>query len=161
MGYEIAEYLQWELPDVILYPAGGGTGLIGIWKALKEMKQMGWISGPLPRMMAIQSSNCAAIECAVRYPLNWKEKFVPQASIANGLAVPYPFAMNMILKVLQESGGETCHITEDEIITGVKEVASTEGMIISPEGAAAWRGMLKLIERKNTPIRKNIIVEHG
>lgn len=162
MGYELAEQCGWELPDVIVYPAGGGTGLIGIWKAFKEMKKMGWISGGLPRMIAVQSANCPSIEYALKYPLDWKEKFTPQATLANGLAVPYPFAMKMILKVLDESGGETCNITEVDIIKAVKEIALEEGIIVSPEGAAAWQGLLKLIaQKKIQPSEKILVLNTG
>lgn len=162
MGYEIAEQGGWELPDVIIYPAGGGTGLIGIWKAFKEMQQMGWIKGELPRMIAVQSANCSSIEYAIKYPQDWKDRFVPKASLANGLAVPYPFAMDMILNVLEESGGETCSITEEEIINAVKEIAKEEGMIISPEGAAAWQGIKKLVaQNKIYPSEKIMILNTG
>lgn len=158
MGYEIAEQLNWQLPDVIVYPCGGGTGLIGIWKAFKEMQQMGWIKGLLPRMIAVQSANCSSIEHAIRYPLHWKEKFIPKPSLANGLAVPYPFAMDMIIQVLKESGGETCNISETEIISAVKLIASEEGIIASPEGAAAWKGVIKLIRTKKIDPSEKILV---
>jgi len=162
MGYEIAEQFDWELPDVILYPAGGGTGLIGIWKAFKEMRKMGWITGPLPRMMAIQAANCAPIGYAMNDPASWKKTFSPQASVANGLAVPYPFAMDMMIRTLQESGGDTCSITDEEIIASVKEIASVEGRIISPEGAAAWRGLLKFVEcKKIDPSEKILLLNTG
>lgn len=162
MGYEIAEQCGWELPDVIVYPAGGGTGLIGIWKAFKEMKQLGWISGCLPRMIAVQSANCPSIEFALKYPLDWKERFTPQATLANGLAVPYPFAMKMILKVLDESGGQTCHVTEAEILKAVKEIALEEGIIVSPEGAAAWQGLINLIAQKKIhPSEKILVLNTG
>jgi Threonine synthase len=162
MGYEIAEQNEWQLPDVIVYPAGGGTGLIGIWKAFKEMQQMGWIKGPLPRMIAVQAANCSSIEHAIKYPNDWKERFIPKASIANGLAVPYPFAMDMMIKVLDESGGETCTISETEIIKAVKEIAKEEGIIAAPEGAAAWMGVLKLIaQNKIHPSEKILVLNTG
>ena len=144
MGYEIAEQLNWQLPDVIIYPAGGGTGLIGIWKAFKEMKILGWITGALPRLIAVQSTKCAPILYALEDPLNWKQNFTPGATIANGLAVPYPFGMDMMLQVLKESGGAAIAVEEEEIISGVKEMAKTEGLLISPEGAATWRALLHL-----------------
>ncbi|MDQ6756710.1 MAG: threonine synthase [Bacteroidota bacterium] len=162
MGYEIAEQLNWQLPDVIVYPAGGGTGLIGIWKAFREMQQMGWINGALPRMFAVQSANCNSIEHAIKYGKSWKENFMPKASIANGLAVPYPFAMDMMLHVLHESGGDACSISEEKIIEAVKEIAATEGMIISPEGAAAWHGILKLVtQKKIDPSEKILVLNTG
>ena len=148
MGYEIAEQLDWQLPDVIIYPAGGGTGLIGIWKAFKEMLKLGWITGPLPRMFAVQSQNCAPIQHALKDAVNWKNNFTPEPSIANGLAVPYPFGMDMMLDVLHESNGTVVSISEEEIIAGVKEIAKMEGHIISPEGAATWKALLHLHKNK-------------
>ena len=148
MGYEIAEQLNWKLPDVIIYPAGGGTGLIGIWKAFKEMISMRWIKGPLPRMIAVQAEKCAPILYALKDPVNWKRNFMPKATIANGLAVPYPFGMNMMLQVLKESGGTALAIGEEEIVSGVKEIAKTEGLLISPEGAATWKALLHLNRTK-------------
>ena len=158
LGYEIAEQYNWQLPDVIVYPCGGGTGLIGIWKAFKEMQQMGWIKGKLPRMIAVQSANCSSIEYALRYPFNWREKLIPSASLANGLAVPFPFAMDMIIQVLKESGGETCSITEAEIITSVKQIAAEEGVLVSPEGAAAWKGVVKLVHQQKIDADEKILV---
>ncbi len=148
MGYEIAEQLNWQLPDVIIYPAGGGTGLIGIWKAFKEMKSMGWITGPLPRMIAVQSKNCSPILHALKDPLNWKNNFTPKATKANGLAVPYPFGMDLILKVLKESVGTAFAVEEEDIIAGVREIARTEGLLISPEGAATWKALVELNRNK-------------
>lgn len=145
MGYEIAEQLNWQLPDVIIYPAGGGTGLIGIWKAFKEMISMGWIpQHVLPRMIAVQSTQCAPLLSALKDRVNWKNNFTPKATIANGLAVPYPFGMDMMLQVLKESGGTAIAVEEKEIVAGVKEIAKTEGLIISPEGAATWKALLQL-----------------
>ena len=158
MGYEIAEQLDWQLPDVIIYPAGGGTGLIGIWKAFKEMKAMGWITGPLPRMIAVQSTKCAPILHALKDSVNWKEHFIPQPTIANGLAVPYPFGMDMMLQVLKESNGIAFAINEEEIINGVKEIAKTEGLIISPEGAATWKALLHLRRLKKIDSSETVLL---
>jgi threonine synthase len=158
MGYEIAEQYNWQLPDVIVYPAGGGTGLIGIWKAFEEMQQMGWISGPLPRMMAVQAANCNPIKYALQDPVNWKEHFTPTPSLANGLAVPYPFAMDMMVKVLQQSSGGVISISEEDIIASVKKIAATEGLIISPEGAAAWKAIEKMATQKMIAPSDNILL---
>ncbi len=144
MGYEIAEQLNWQLPDVIIYPAGGGTGLIGIWKAFKEMQLLGWIDGPLPRMIAVQSAQCAPLLYAQKDIRHWKSHFTPQPTIANGLAVPYPFGMTMMLAVLNESGGMALALSEAEIIDGVKEIARNEGLLIAPEGAATWKAYVHL-----------------
>ncbi len=144
MGYEIAEQLNWQLPDVIIYPAGGGTGLIGIWKAFKEMIAMGWITGPLPAMIAVQSMNCAPVVRAFYDEDNWKDGFVPRPSLANGLAVPYPFGLDMMLQVLHESDGMAYAVSEEEIIDGVKEIAKAEGLLVSPEGAATWKALQHL-----------------
>lgn len=144
MGYEIVEQLNWQLPDVIIYPAGGGTGLIGIWKAFKEMLEMGWITGPMPKMIAVQSHQCAPVVRAFYDATGWMEGFIPQSSLANGLAVPYPFGMDMMQQVLQESGGTAYAVSEEEITEGVKEIARTEGMLVSPEGAATWKALLHL-----------------
>ncbi len=158
MGYEIAESYNWNLPEVIIYPAGGGTGLIGIWKAFKEMQAMGWITCPLPRMIAVQSKKCAPVLHAFRDPVNWKKDFIPQATIANGLAVPYPFGMDMMLKVLNESEGTVIAVDEQEIISGVKEIARTEGLLISPEGAATWKALLKLRATKQIDLSEKILL---
>ena len=148
MGYEIAEQFDWKLPDVIVYPAGGGTGLIGIWKAFKEMETLGWIKEPLPRMIAVQSENCAPVAEAVRNPNEWKERFVPKPSFANGIAVPYPFGMDLVLDVIYSSNGEVITVSEAEIREGISEVAQTEGILLSPEGSAAWKGTEKLVSQK-------------
>jgi threonine synthase len=162
MGYEIAEQLNWELPDVILYPAGGGTGLIGIWKAFREMLMMGWIKGPLPKMIAVQAKNCAPVIEAFYNPVNWREKVVARPSIANGLAVPYPFAMDMMLDVLHDSGGTVFAVDEDEIMDGVKEMARIEGVMVAPECAAVWKALLHLRNEKLVdPAEKILILNTG
>lgn len=159
MGYEIAEQLNWQLPDVIMYPAGGGTGLIGIWKAFKEMIDMGWIEAAhLPRMIAIQSDQCAPVVRAFYNADNWKEEFMPKPSIANGLAVPYPFGMDMMQQVLQESNGIAFAVSDAEIKEGVKEFARTEGMIIAPEAAAVWKALLHLRRMKIVNAAERIVL---
>ena len=118
------------------------------WQAFKEMKTMEWITGTLPRMIAVQSKNCSPVLHALKDRENWKTMFTPTATIANGLAVPYPFGMNMILQVLDESGGTAVAISEDEILNGVREIAKTEGLLISPEGAATWKALVELNRAK-------------
>ena len=147
MGYEIAEQGNWQLPEAIIYPAGGGTGLIGIWKAFQEMRAMGWITGPLPKMIAVQAANCAPVWAARQDPENWKKNFHPYPSIANGLAVPYPFGMDLMQKVIMDSGGDVVTVSEEEISEGIGEVAGSEGILLSPEGSAAWKALAILVEK--------------
>ncbi|WP_212004447.1 threonine synthase [Chitinophaga sp. HK235] len=146
MGYEIAEQLHWQLPDVIIYPTGGGTGLIGMWKAFREMQQLGWIGSKLPRMIIIQSQNCAPM---VQYIENGNlpEDFQAYPSKAYGLAVPQPFAKDMMREVIQQSDGKALTITEEEMEEGIREMATTEGILLSPEGSATYMGLKKLIEK--------------
>jgi threonine synthase len=144
MGYEIAEQLNWDLPDFIICPTGGGTGLIGIWKAFHEMHSMGWIGKQLPKMIAVQSQHCNPISRSMHDPENWKRDFSPKSSVANGLTVPFPFGLKLIHRVLKESGGTVFDVSEEEIISGVKELAENEGLFVAPEGAAGWKAFSRL-----------------
>lgn len=149
MGYELAEQMNWQLPDYIFYPAGGGTGLIGIWKAFKEMIKLGWLSpyATLPKMVAVQSAECAPVLNAWKNPPNWKDSFIPGPSIANGLAVPYPFGMDLMLEVLHQSQGFAMAVSEAAIRRAVKQIAREQGLLISPEGAATWAALLQLRDK--------------
>ena len=156
MGYEIAEQLNWTLPDVILYPTGGGTGLIGIWKAFHEMIELGWIAPTkLPRMIAVQSSLCAPV-----YDLFNKRRGVKKykMSIANGLCVPKAFGIDMIVKVLRESNGTVISVSEQKIIAGVGEIGASEGMVISPEGAATWEALKLMIKNGSVSRQEKILL---
>ncbi len=141
MGYEIAEQLDWELPDVILYPTGGGTGLIGIWKAFKELEKLAWLNSKhRPRMVVVQSQACDPVVQAWKAQLDHAPAYAnPKETIANGLRVPKAFGDEMILEVLQESSGMALSIGDEEIIKGIQEVAGKEGVLLSPEGAAVWK----------------------
>jgi len=158
MGYEIAEQLNWKLPDVIVYPAGGGTGLIGIWKAFEEMLKRGWIKKSLPKMIAVQPENCAPIKAALNDPANWEKNFIPKPTIAHGLAVPFPFGMNLIKKALAESKGEVITVTEKEITDGIDEIARTEGIFVSPEGSATWKALAYLEQKGSITDKDNILL---
>jgi threonine synthase len=144
MGYEIAEQFNWQLPDVILYPTGGGTGLIGIWKAFDELEQLGWISSKRPRMVTVQSESCDGIVQAFKTGQSTSEFVDGGFTIANGLRVPKPYADKIILQVLRESNGNALTITDAEMSLAVKEIARNEGMLIAPEGAALWQAFKKL-----------------
>lgn len=144
MGYEIAEQFNWQLPDVIFYPTGGGTGLIGIWKAFDELEQLGWIDSKRPRMVAVQSASCDGIVKAFHTGQLVSDFIDGGFTIANGLRVPKPYADKLILKVLRQSNGSAIAITDGEMSVAVKEIAKTEGLLFSPEGAALWQAYKKL-----------------
>jgi threonine synthase len=144
MGFEIAEQFNWHLPDVIFYPTGGGTGLIGIWKAFDEMEQLGWINSKRPRMVAVQSQSCDGIVKAFHAGQYVSEFADGGFTIANGLRVPKPYADKVILKVLRESKGTALTISDEEMSIALKEIARHEGMLIAPEGAALWQAYKKL-----------------
>jgi threonine synthase len=144
MGYEIAEQFNWQLPDVILYPTGGGTGLIGIWKAFDEMEQLGWIGSYRPRMVAVQSQSCDGIVSAFNAGQKVSEFADGGFTIANGLRVPKPYADKQILNVLRESKGTALSISDAEMSHALKEIARHEGMLIAPEGASLWQAYKKL-----------------
>ncbi|HEY8783100.1 MAG TPA: threonine synthase [Mucilaginibacter sp.] len=144
MGYEIAEQFNWRLPDVIFYPTGGGTGLIGIWKAFDEMEQLGWIGRERPRMVAVQSESCDGIVKAFNAGLTVSEFVDGGFTIANGLRVPKPYADKLILKVLRESNGFAIVVSDEEMQIALREISRKEGMLIAPEGAALWQAFKKL-----------------
>jgi len=144
LGYEIAEQYNWELPDVIIYPTGGGTGLIGIWKAFHELISMKAIHGNLPRMVLVQSEVCSPMVSRFQTGI-LPDTFAPKPSAAYGLAVPYPFATDMMLNVLYESNGTALTVSEQEMEMGVQRIAKTEGMLLSLEGAATFMAAEKLV----------------
>jgi threonine synthase len=147
MGYEVAEQLGWHVPDGIIYPTGGGVGLIGMWKAFDEMEQLGWIKSDRPRMVSVQSSGCAPIVKA------WDEgrstaEFWPNANtLAAGLRVPKPYGDYLILDILKKSGGVAIAVTDDEIMDALRHWARVEGIFAAPEGAAALAAYRKLREK--------------
>lgn len=149
MGYELAEQLDWQLPDVIMYPAGGGTGLIGIWKAFREMKALGWLTDdqPLPRMVAVQAENCCPlVKTFLGEQANCKQ-YIGKPSLANGLAVPRPIGEPLMLQVLRESGGTTLAVSEEDMLAGVRDLARQEGIFVAPEGGALWLAAKKLMKQ--------------
>lgn len=148
MGYEIAEQLDWTLPDVILYPTGGGTGLIGLWRAFHEMLEMGWITERLPRMFAIQAEMCCpVVETWLGHQPNARN-YQGKPTVANGLAVPNPIGERLMLEILRESHGGAIAVSEEDILSGEREFARKEGLLVGPEGAALWKGLRKLLELK-------------
>jgi threonine synthase len=145
LGYEVAEQLNWELPDVIIYPTGGGTGLIGMWKAFDEMEQMGWIGSKRPRMVTVQAAGCAPIVRAFADGKRFAEEFPNAATTASGLRVPTAIGDFLILDALRDSGGTAVSVTDDELIAATKEIGATEGVFCAPEGAACLPALEKLV----------------
>src|SRR5499433_1292904 len=145
MGYELAEQFNWELPDVIIYPTGGGTGLIGMWKAFDEMERMGWIGSKRPRMVTVQAAGCAPIVRAFEEGKRFADEFPNAATTASGLRVPKAIGDFLILDALRESGGTAVSVTDDELIADTRVVGAAEGLFCAPEGAACFSALKKLI----------------
>ncbi len=147
MGYEGAEQFGWKLPDAIVYPTGGGTGLIGMWKAFAELGELGWIDARRPKMISVQSSGCAPIVKAFDARAATSGFWQNAATCASGLRVPKAFADALILEAVYQSDGAAIAVGDEEIITCIREVAKNEGIILSPEGAATVAALSTLRER--------------
>lgn len=145
LGYELAEQLNWNLPDVIIYPTGGGTGLIGMWKAFDEMQSMGWIDSKRPRMVSVQSAGCAPIVQAFAEGKRFADEFPNAATVASGLRVPRAIGDFLILDALRASGGAAVAVSDEELIEATKEIGEAEGLFCAPEGAACLPALKKLI----------------
>jgi threonine synthase len=146
MGLELAEQFDWELPDVILYPTGGGTGLIGMWKAFQELRQLGWLgaSSQFPRMVSVQSTGCAPIAKAFESGSRFAEPFANAATIASGIRVPAAVGDFMILDAVRESGGVALQVEEARIREWMQLVTASEGIAICPETAACIGALERL-----------------
>jgi threonine synthase len=146
LGYELAETLGWTLPDVIIYPTGGGTGLIGMWKAFDEMEQMGWIGSARPKMVTVQSEGCAPIVTAFQKGERFADMFPNAATVASGLRVPKAIGDFLILDAIRASGGSAVAVSDAELIAAVREIGAAEGVFVAPEGGACLPALRKLID---------------
>lgn len=144
MGYEVFEQLGWELPDAIIYPAGGGVGLIGMWKAFDEMQQLGWIGPERPRMVGVQAAGCAPIPKAWDEGAKESKLWANASTVAAGLRVPKAYGDYLILEILRKSGGVALSVTDEEIMDGLSHWARAEGIFAAPEGAASLAAYRKL-----------------
>ncbi len=144
LGYELAEQFDWQLPDVILYPTGGGTGLIGMGKALDEMETLGWVGKKRPRMFSVQATGCAPIVRAFENGDSIAAEFPDANTCASGLRVPKAIGDYLILRILRESDGGAVAVDDEEMIRVAREVGSTEGLFVSPEGAACFAALKSL-----------------
>lgn len=147
MGYEIAEQMGWDVPDVIIYPTGGGTGIVGIWKAFEEMEALGWIGSKRPRMISVQSAGCAPIVRAFTEEEEFAEPWQNAATIADGLRVPAAVGDFLILRSVRTSGGTALAVSDDDIRASQRKIGQTEGMFVAPEAAATVAALQTLVAK--------------
>ena len=145
MGFELAEQFDWELPDVVLYPTGGGTGLVGMWKAFAELEALGWIGRRRPRMVAVQSDGCAPIARAFRKGDEFAEPWQNARTMASGMRVPAAVGDFLMLRALRESGGTAVTVSDSEIDAATRRMGKQEGLYVCPEGGAVVAAVEKLV----------------
>ena len=158
MGYEIAEQSGWTLPDAIIYPTGGGTGIVGMWKAFAEMETMGWIGSDRPKMFAVQAEGCAPMVRAFEQGTEFAEPWQDAQTIAPGIRVPGGIGDYLILNAIRESDGGALTVSDDEIRDYMGRVARSEGMFICPEGAATAAALEKLLSDSLLDPDENILL---
>lgn len=147
MGLELADQMGWKVPDVILYPTGGGTGLIGMWKAFNELTKIGWLTGKLPRMVAVQATGCAPIVKAYEEGTEHAELWQNAHTVAAGIRVPVAVGDFLILRAVRESGGFAIAVDDESISAGLDEVSKEEGLLLCPEGAATYAAYKQSLEK--------------
>ena len=145
MGYEVAEQMDWEIPDAIVCPTGGGEGLIGMWKAFQEMERLGWIGGKRPKMIAVQAAGCAPIVRAFEESQPRSRFFENAHTVAAGLRVPKTLGDFLVLEGVRASGGTAIAVTDDEMLDAGIHLAAEEGIYAAPEGAACVAAAEKLL----------------
>jgi threonine synthase len=158
LGYELAEQSEWNLPDVIVYPTGGGTGLVGMWKAFDELQHLGWIGDKRPRMISVQAAGCAPIVRAFEAGDRFAAEFENARTVASGLRVPKAIGDFLILDAIRESGGTAITVTDDEMLEGSREMARTTGIFASPEGGACVPALRKLLERGDVKSNEKVVL---
>jgi threonine synthase len=159
MGYELAESFGWKLPDVIIYPTGGGTGLVGMWKAFDELEELGWLENTKrPRMVSVQAEGCAPVVKAFENKASFCDFWLNAHTLASGLRVPKSFADHLILQNIYDSKGTAIAVSDEAIIEAQKQLASREGIFAAPEGAATLAALRKLIELKWVQPDENIVL---
>ena len=158
MGYELFEQLHGELPDVIIYPTGGGTGLIGMWKAFDEMERLGWVGSKRPRMVTVQAEGCAPIVQAFAVNADVGSDIVNPQTIAAGLRVPKAVGDFIILDILRRSGGTAVSVSDAEILQAVREIGTTTGIFAAPEGAACLPAVRKLLENGQVKKEERVVL---
>ena len=148
MGFELAEQLEWRWPDVVVYPIGGGTGLIGMWKAFEELEAIGWVEpGRRPRMISVQAEGCAPIVHAFDQGRESAESPERPQTIADGLRVPRAVGDFLMLRILRESGGTAVAVSDQAMVEGMRQLGRTEGISAAPEGGATVAALQQLVTR--------------
>ena len=145
MGYEIAEQLGWSWPDWIIYPTGGGTGIVGIWKACEELERLGWVTGPRPRLVSVQAEGCAPMVRAFEQGAETAEPWVGATTVADGLRVPAAVGDMLVLRALRESGGGALAVSDADMVKDMRVLGSREGIGAAPEGGATLAALRRLV----------------
>lgn len=158
MGLEIAETFNWDLPEVILYPTGGGTGLVGMWKAFAELEILGWIGSRRPRMISVQAAGCAPVVRAFEAGAQRTAFWEGAQTIAAGLRVPGPFADRLILRALRDSNGTALAVSDEEMLQAQSELARLEGVFCAPEGAAALAALKQLLANGRVKADERVVL---
>jgi threonine synthase len=158
MGYEVAEQLGWELPDVIFYPTGGGVGIIGMWKAFDEMEALGWIGSQRPKMIAVQAEGCQPVVRAYEEGEQRSQFWENAHTVASGLRVPKPLGDFLILEAVRKSGGTAIAVSDDQLIDAGIQLASDEGIFVAPEGAACVAALEKLLASRFLKKEERIVI---
>jgi threonine synthase len=159
MGYELAEQLDWTLPDWIIYPTGGGTGMVGMWKAFDEMSRLGWIDATArPRMVTAQAAGCAPIVRAFHAGSEKAEPWENAQTIADGLRVPRAIGDFLVLRAVRESGGSAIAVSDADMVAGMKDLGRFEGISAAPEGGAALQALRDLISQDRIRPRDTVVV---
>ena len=158
MGYELVEQLGWEYPDAVFYPTGGGVGMIGMWKAFEEMEELGWVHGTRPKMIAVQSAGCAPVVRAFERGETVSQMWEDAHTFASGLRVPKPYGDAIILEIVRASGGVAVALSDETIFGSLKDWATHEGVLMSPEGAAATAAYDHLVASGFLSARDRVVV---
>jgi threonine synthase len=158
MAYELAEQMDWHWPDWIIYPTGGGTGMVGMWKAFDELEQIGWMDGRRPRMVTVQADGCAPIVRAFEQGLDRAPAWEKAATVADGLRVPRAVGDFLILRAIRESGGTAVAVSDAEMIAGMLEIGSAEGISAAPEGGAALAAIRHLVTDRTIGANDSVVL---
>lgn len=159
MAYELGEQMDWRFPDWIIYPTGGGTGMVGMWKAFEELERIGWKStGARPRMVSVQADNCAPIVRAFEQGAERSEVWQNASTIADGLRVPKALGDFLVLRALRESGGTAIAVSDADMVADMRELGATEGISAAPEGGAALRALKVLLRARHVRPTDTVVV---